>query len=71
MPQGPANYVPLSPLSFIKRTADVFPNRTAIIHGPHAATWAETYTRTRRLASALMRQGVQRGQTVAIMAPNT
>ncbi len=71
MPQGPANYVPLSPLSFIKRTADVFPNRTAIIHGPHTATWAETYARTRRLASALARQGVQRGQTVAVMAPNT
>jgi fatty-acyl-CoA synthase len=71
MPQGPANYVPLSPLSFIKRTADVFPNRTAIVHGPHTATWAETYARTRRLASALARHGVQRGQTVAVMAPNT
>ena len=71
MPQGPANHVPLSPLSFIKRTADVFPNRTAIIHGPHTTTWAETYARTRRLASALARHGVQRGQTVAVMAPNT
>ncbi len=71
LPQGPANHVPLSPLSFIKRTADVFPGRTAIIHGPYSATWAETYARTRRLASALTRQGVQRGQVVAVMAPNT
>ena len=71
LPQGPANHVPLSPLSFIKRTADVFPNRTAIIHGPHTATWAQTYARTRRLASALTRYGVQPGQTVAVMAPNT
>ena len=71
MPQGPANHVPLSPISFIRRTAAVFPNRAAIVHGPHTATWAETYARTRRLASALSRQGVQRGQVVAVMAPNT
>ena len=71
LPQGPANYTPLSPLSFIKRTADVFPDRTAIIHGPHRATWAETYARTRRLAAALARHGVGRGHTVAVMAPNT
>jgi len=71
MPQGPANYVPLSPSSFIRRTAAVFPDRPAIVHGPHTATWAETYARTRRLASALARHGVQRGQVVAVMAPNT
>ena len=71
MPQGPANHVPLSPISFIKRTADVFPDRLAIVHGPYSATWAETYARACRLASALAQQGVQRGQTVAVMAPNT
>ncbi len=55
----------------MRRTADVFPDRTAIIHGPHRVTWAETYARCRRMASALAAQGVQRGDTVAIMAPNT
>ena len=71
LPRTPANYAPLSPISFLKRTASVFPDRTAIIHGPHRQTWAETAARCRRLASALAAAGVQRGQTVAIMAPNT
>ena len=71
LPKVAANYEPLSPMSFIRRTADVFPDRTAIIHGPHRATWAETYARCRRMASALAAQGVQRGDTVAVMAPNT
>jgi len=66
-----ANYEALSPLSFIRRTADVFPDRTAIVHGAHRATWAETYDRCRRMASALAARGVGRGDTVAIMAPNT
>ncbi len=71
LPQVAANYEALSPLSFIRRTADVFPDRTAIIHGPHRVTWAETYARCRRMASALAARGVQRSGTVAIMAPNT
>jgi len=49
----------------------VFPDHTAIVHGPHHATWAETYARCRRMASALAAHGVQRGDTVAVMAPNT
>ena len=44
LPRVAANYEPLSPLSFIRRTADVFPDRVAIVHGPHRATWAETYS---------------------------
>ena len=69
--KGPANHVPLSPLSFIARAAEVYPERTAVVHGDHAATWSETYARCRRLASALARRGVGRGETVAVMAPNT
>ena len=69
--KGPANHVPLSPLSFIARAAEVYPDRTAVVHGEYSATWGETYARCRRLASALTRRGVARGQTVAVMAPNT
>ena len=71
LPKTPANHEALSPLSFIKRTADVYPRRIAIVHGDLTQDWAETYARCRRLASALTRRGIARGQTVAIMAPNT
>ncbi|MGE0118175.1 MAG: acyl-CoA synthetase [Dongiaceae bacterium] len=66
----PANHVPLSPLTFIARAAAVYPQRTAVIHGRARFTWAESYTRCRRLASALVRRGVGPGDTVAVMAPN-
>ena len=66
-----ANYVPLTPLSFLRRAAAVFPERTAWIHGARHASYAEFYARSRRLASALARRGVARGDTVAIMSPNT
>ncbi len=66
-----ANYTPLSPLSFLPRTAAVYPDLTAVVHGPERATWAETYRRCRRLASALARRGIGLGDTVAVMAPNT
>jgi fatty-acyl-CoA synthase len=65
-----ANHVPLTPLSFIRRTAAVYPDRTAVIHGAVRRTWADTHARCRRLASALARHGVGRDSTVAIMAPN-
>jgi fatty-acyl-CoA synthase len=65
-----ANYVPLSPLGFIERSAAVFPKRLAIIHGERRYSWAETYARCRRLASALARHGIGKGDTVAVMAPN-
>lgn len=60
--KNPANYVPLSPLSFLRRAASVFPDRLAVIHGAHRTTWRETYARCRRLASALARHGVGRGE---------
>ena len=68
--KNPANYAPLTPLSFLERTADVFPERTAVIHGPWRADYAELRQRSRRLASALERRGVRPGDTVATMLPN-
>ncbi len=65
-----ANYTPLTPLAFIRRAAEVFPDRIAVSHGEHRATWRETYARCRRLASALVRRGVKRFDTVAVIAPN-
>jgi fatty-acyl-CoA synthase len=65
-----ANYVPLSPLSFLKRTAAVYPARPAVIHGELTRSWAETHERCVRLASALAGRGIGRGDTVAMMAPN-
>jgi len=65
-----ANYVPLSPLTFLERAAAVFPTRTAVIHGARRYSWAETQARCRRLASALKKRGIGRGDTVAVMAPN-
>ena len=66
-----ANYVPLSPLSFITRTADLFPNRMAIIYGDRRYNWAESYARMRQLASALDGCGLGLGDTVSVIAANT
>jgi fatty-acyl-CoA synthase len=68
--RGPANYVPLTPLSFLARAAAVYPGKAAVIHGDRTHTYADFYARCRRLASALSRRGIRRGDTVAIMAPN-
>ena len=65
-----ANFVPLSPLSFLERSATVFPLRVAVVYGPVRQTWGQTYERCRRLASALAQKGVGRGDTVAAMLPN-
>jgi fatty-acyl-CoA synthase len=65
-----ANYVPLTPLSFLARAASVYPRKPAVIHGERTFTYAELYARCRRLASALARRGIRRGDTVAVMAPN-
>ena len=66
-----ANYTPLSPLSFIERTATVYPQRISAIHGARSFTWAETYARSRRLASALQANGIGKSDTVAAMLSNT
>jgi len=65
-----ANYTPLSPLTFIERAASVYPERMAQIHGERRYSWAETYRRCRRLASALQRRGIGANDTVALMLPN-
>jgi len=66
-----ANFAPLTPLSFIARTAYTWPYRTAVVHGARRYTWADTYARSRRLASALAHRGVGVGDTVAVMLSNT
>ena len=53
-----ANFAALSPLSFIERTAEVYPDRLAIVHGELRQTWAQTYARCRQLASALTQAGI-------------
>ena len=65
-----ANHVPLSPLSFIQRTAAIYPDYPAVSYNGVRRTWAETYDRTRRLAGALAARGVGRGDTVAVVAAN-
>ena len=65
-----ANYVPLSPLSFIGRCATTFPNRSSLIYNDKTFTWEETHRRCLSLASALTKRGIVRGDTVSIMAPN-
>ncbi|MGR3494882.1 AMP-binding protein [Citreimonas sp.] len=65
-----ANHVPLTPLSFLQRAAQVFPTRTAVVYGPHRKTYAEYYQRVTRLASALAGLGVRPGEVVATILPN-
>ncbi|MGH8705776.1 MAG: acyl-CoA synthetase, partial [Burkholderiales bacterium] len=54
--RNPANYAPLTPLSFIERSAYVYPERLSVVHGAKRYTWKETYARCRRLASALAKR---------------
>ncbi|WP_297721026.1 acyl-CoA synthetase [Limnohabitans sp. Rim8] len=75
LPQTAANFAAMSPLTFIERTAQVYPDRLAVVHGlgPQAVrqTWGVTYDRCRQLASALVLAGVGKNDTVAVMLPNT
>ena len=71
LPRNEANFAPISPLSFIERTAEVYPDRLAVLHGSLRQTWSQTYRRTRQLASALQRAGIAKNDTVAVMLPNT
>ena len=68
--QTAANHEPLSPISFIKRAAEVYPNHLAVVHGPMRLSYAEVFERCCRLASALVKRGIETGDTVAILAPN-
>ncbi|MBI2750358.1 MAG: acyl-CoA synthetase [Burkholderiales bacterium] len=69
--KNPANYVALSPVGFVERSAEVFGDLTAVVHGARRYTWAQTRDRSARLAAALRALGVQRGGTVSVMLPNT
>jgi fatty-acyl-CoA synthase len=69
--QNAANHVALSPTSFVERTAEVFGDLPAVIHGARRYTWAQVHERARRLAAALQAAGVGRGSTVSVMLPNT
>jgi fatty-acyl-CoA synthase len=66
----PANYVPLTPLSFIARSAAVYPNHVSTVYEGRSFTWAETYARCRRFASYLAGRGIGEGDTIAAMLPN-
>ncbi|WP_170366192.1 acyl-CoA synthetase [Ruegeria arenilitoris] len=68
--KGPANFTALSPLSYIERTAAVYPDYPALVYGDRRHSWAQTYARCRRLASALAARGVGTGDTVSIIAAN-
>jgi fatty-acyl-CoA synthase len=71
LPKTQANFAPLTPLGFLERTAQVYPQRLAIVHGALRRNWSEVYSRCRQLASALAQHGIARGDTVAVMLPNT
>ena len=68
--RNPANFQALTPLTFIERAAAVYPSRPAVVHGEIRRTWGETYERCRRLASALERRGLKKGDAVAAVLPN-
>ena len=69
--QNPANYQPLTPLTFLERAANVFPDQIAIIHGNLRQNYSELYQRSIKLASSLNKLGVKRGDTVSVLLPNT
>jgi fatty-acyl-CoA synthase len=71
LPKCPANYQPLTPLSFLQRSAQVYPDRIAIIHGRARVTYRDFYVRARKLASALAKAGIKKGDTVSVLLANT
>jgi fatty-acyl-CoA synthase len=71
LPRTLANHAPITPLDFIQRTAEVYPDRLAIVHGDLRQSWGQTYARCRQLASALKKNGIVKNDTVAVMLPNT
>ena len=66
-----ANFTSLSPISFLQRTAEIYPNRKSIVHGHREYTWSDTYKRSRQLASALSNNGIGKNDTVSVLAFNT
>ena len=66
-----SNFVPLSPLSFLKRASEVYPNKKSIVHGDRIYNWKQTYERSCQLASALVKQGIKKNDTVSVLSFNT
>ena len=66
-----ANFAALSPIGFLERSASVYPDHLAVVHGDRRYSWSEVYARARRLASALSRRGIGEDDTVAVMLANT
>ena len=66
-----ANFVPLTPLSFLKRSAEVYPHKTSIVHGERIYNWEQTYKRSLQFASALSKHGIGKNDTVSILSFNT
>ena len=71
LPRNEANFAAMTPLFFLERAAEVYPRKLAVVHGDLRRDWGEVYRRCRQLASALVRHGIGRGDTVAVMLPNT
>ena len=71
LPKTPANFQPLTPIGFLSRSAMVFPDRIAVIHGPLRRSYAEFWERSQRLAAALVKRGVTRGDTISVLLANT
>ena len=69
--RNPANYQPLTPLTFLERSASVYPDHPAIIHGTQRVSYGDFYARCRQLASALVKAGIDKGDTVSVMLANT
>ncbi|MFT4020422.1 MAG: acyl-CoA synthetase [Acinetobacter sp.] len=70
LPRTAANFIPLSPLSFLERSAYIYPNQDAIIYGERHISWQETYTRCKKFAHQLNRLGIQKNDTVSVLLPN-
>ena len=66
-----ANYVALTPMSFLPRTASIYPDRTSIIYGDRRYTWSETHGRCKQFAAALNSRGIGKNDTVSVFAFNT
>ena len=66
-----ANFIPLTPLSFLKRSAEVYPQKTSIIHGKRVYNWEQTYKRSLQFASALSKHGIGKNDTVSVLSFNT
>ena len=66
-----ANYVPLTPLTFLQRAKDIYPNYEAVVYEDRKFTWSEVFKRTTKFASALEKIGIGKGDTVSFLALNT